>query len=93
MIIELYKRDISKYDKENKLYLNNIFDLIPSELNAKNKRFILKKLNENAKLSIYLNSFLWLKNAGVAISVFNANEAKVPLVLSKSSNLFKLFFK
>lgn len=91
MIIELYKRDISKYDKENKLYLNNIFDLIPSELNAKNKRFILKKLNENAKLSIYLNSFLWLKNAGVAISVFNANEAKVPLVLSKSSNLFKLF--
>ncbi|NMA94345.1 MAG: AAA family ATPase [Clostridiales bacterium] len=91
MIIELYKRDISKYDKENKLYLNNIFDLIPSELNAKNKRFILKRLNENAKLSIYLNSFLWLKNAGVAISVFNANEARVPLVLSKSSNLFKLF--
>ena len=91
MIIELYKRDISKYDKENKLYLNNILELIPSELNAKNKRFILKRLNENAKLSIYLNSFLCLKNAGVAISVFNVDEVKIPLVLSKSSNLFKLF--
>jgi len=44
-IIELYKKDISKYDRDEKLYLNEIFDLIPSELNAKNKRFILKKLN------------------------------------------------
>ena len=61
-IIALYKHDISKYDKKNKLYLNEIFDLIPSELNAKNKRFILKNLNENAKFSKYNNSFLWLKS-------------------------------
>ena len=44
-IIELYKKDIAKYDPENKLYLNEIFDLIPPELNNQNKRFILKKLN------------------------------------------------
>lgn len=90
-IISLYKRDISKYDKNDKLELNEIFDLIPSELNAKNKRFILKNLNENAKFSKYSNSFLWLKNAGVALSVHLVDEPKVPLLLSKSSNLFKLF--
>lgn len=90
-IIELYKRDISKYDKEDKLYLNEIFDLIPSELNAKNKRFILKNLNEHAKFSRYDNSFLWLKNAGVALPTHIAAEPKAPLLLSKSSNLFKLF--
>lgn len=91
-IIQLYKKDISKYDKDEKLYLQNIFELIPSELNSKNKRFILKNLNENAKFTKYNNSFLWIKNAGVALTAFVANEPKIPLILSKSANLFKLFF-
>ena len=59
-IIRLYKRDIAQYDPDNKLYIEEIFNLIPPELNAKNKRFILKKLNENAKFERYQNSFLWL---------------------------------
>ena len=50
-IIYSYIRDIAKYDPEEKLYLKDIFELIPSELNAKNKRFILKSLNENFKFS------------------------------------------
>ena len=90
-IIRLYKRDISQYDPDNKLYIEDIFDLIPPELNAKNKRFILKRLNENAKFERYADGFLWLKNAGVALPVFNVDEPKVPLLLSRSRNLFKLF--
>ena len=90
-IITLYKRDIAQYDTNNKLYIEDIFNLIPPELNSKNKRFILKKLNENAKFDRYQNSFLWLKNAGVAIPVFNVDEPKMPLLLARSRNLFKLF--
>ena len=90
-IIELYKKDIAKYDPENKLYLNEIFDLIPPELNNQNKRFILKKLNENIKFSRHENSFIWLKEAGVALPVYNVDEPKIPLLLSRSRNLFKLF--
>lgn len=90
-ILRLYKRDIAKYDNKNKLYLEEIFDLIPSELNAKNKRFILKNLNENAKFSHFENSFIWLKEAGVALPVYNVEEPAIPLKLSRSRNLFKLF--
>ncbi len=90
-IIAMYKKDIARYDPENKLYLEDIFELIPSELNSKNKRFILKNLNENFKFSRYSNSFLWLKNAGVALPTFCASEPTVPLLLNKSSNQFKLF--
>ena len=90
-IVQLYKRDIAKYDPYNKLYIEEIFNLIPPELNAKNKRFILKRLNENAKFERFENSFLWLKNAGVAIPVFNVEEPKVPLLLARSRNLLKLF--
>lgn len=90
-IVRLYKRDIAKYDRNHKLYLQEIFALIPSELNAKNKRFILKNLNENLKFSRYENSFIWLKEAGVALPVYNVDEPVVPLRLSRSRNLFKLF--
>lgn len=90
-IIRLYKRDIAQYDPSNKLYIEDIFNLISPELNAKNKRFILKRLNENAKFNRVENSFLWLTNAGVALPVYNVEEPKLPLLLSRSRNLFKLF--
>lgn len=90
-IIALYKKDISRYDPENKLYIEDIFNLIPSELNAKNKRFILKSLSENFRYSKFSNSFLWLKEAGVALPTFCVDEPVAPLLLSKSKNLFKLF--
>ena len=90
-IIRLYKRDIARYDPDNKLYIEEIFNLIPPELNAKNKRFILKRLNEHAKFDRVESSFLWLTNAGVALPVYNVEEPKVPLLLNRSRNLFKLF--
>lgn len=90
-ILNMYKKDISQYDLENKLQIEDIFELIPSELNSKNKRFIIKNLNEKARFSKYESSFLWLKNAAVAIPTFNVDEPKMPLELSKQRNLFKLF--
>ena len=90
-IMHLYAKDIAKYDPENKLYIKNIFDLIPSELNEKNKRFILKSLNEKAKFRLYANSFLWLADAGVALPTYNVEEPRLPLKLSEQRNLFKLF--
>ena len=90
-ILTLYKKDIARYDPKEKLYLEDIFDLIPSELNAKTKRFILKDLHQDFKLSRYHNSFLWLANAGVALPTYNVEEPRIPLRLNRQSNLFKLF--
>ena len=91
-IISRYREDISKYEQEDrKLRIRQIFDLIPAELNEKNKRFILKDADKNARLDRYENSFAWLSNAGVAIPVYNAKEPTVPLRLSQTATLFKLF--
>ena len=65
--------------------------MIPSELNATNKRFILKALNEKAKFEHYRNSFLWLADAGVALPTYNVEEPRLPLKLGEQRNLFKLF--
>lgn len=90
-ILAMYREDISKYDVDNKLYIEDIFDLIPSELNSQNKRFILKKLNENIKFNRHENSFIWLREAGVAIPVYNVESPTLPFELAKLRNLFKLF--
>ena len=90
-IIEMYEYDIAKYDQGKKLHLIEVLDNIPAELNSKNKRFVLKNLNEKARFSKYENSFEWLKNAGVALPVYVAEEPSIPLNLSKKVNLFKLF--
>ena len=90
-ILSLYKKDISRYDPDEKLYINDIFDLIPAELNAKNKRFILKTLNEHIKFSRHENSFTWLREADMALPVYNIDEPRVPLKLNELRNLFKLF--
>lgn len=90
-IISLYKKDISQYDEKRSLKIKEVFDLIPSELNSKSKRFFIKDINAKARAEMYENEFLWLKNAGVAIPVFNVDEPKLPLKLASSRNLFKLF--
>lgn len=90
-IVRMYQKDITKYDADNKLYIKEIFDMIPSELNAKNKRFILKSLHEKAKFYRYKNSFLWLADAGVALPTYNVEEPRLPLKLNEQRNLFKLF--
>lgn len=90
-IIHLYRKDISQYDLQRKLQIAEVFDLIPSELNAKNKRFILKSLNEKSRFSRYEESFVWLKEAGVSIPAYNVEEPSLPLLLNKQRNLFKLF--
>lgn len=90
-IVALYKRDFTKYEKKDKLKLEDIYDAIPSELNKQNKRFIFTYLNKQLKFDRYENSFLWLKDAGVAVPVYNAGEPRLPLEQSRSSNLFKLF--
>ncbi len=90
-IIRTYKRDITKYEKSRKLLIEEIYNLIPAELNAKNKRFILKELSEKARFARYESGFLWLKDAGVAIPTYNVEAPTMPLLLNKQRNLFKLF--
>ena len=90
-ILQLYKKDIAQYDLKRKLYIQDIFDLIPSELNAQNKRFVLKDIDQHIKFSRSENDFLWLSDAGVALPVYNVEAPCVPLILNKQRNLFKLF--
>ena len=91
-IVTLYKEDFSQYESEDKkLKLISIYDIIPAELNKQNKKFVFTMLNKELKFDRYENSFLWLKDAGVALPVYNVEAPVIPLKASKSSNVFRLF--
>lgn len=90
-ILAMYKQDFTRYEEKSPLKLIRTYDLIPSELNMKNKRYIFTDLDKNLKFDRYENSFNWLMDAGVALPVFNTTEPVIPLKINKQSNLFKLF--
>lgn len=91
-IVALYKEDFSQYELEDKkLKLKSIYDIIPAELNKQNKKFVFTMLNKELKFDRYENSFLWLKDAGVALPVYNVESPVIPLLASMSSNTFRLF--
>ena len=91
-IVTQYKEDFSQYESEDKkVKLISIYDIIPSELNKQNKKFVFTMLDKELKFDRYENSFLWLKDAGVALPVYNVEAPVIPLLASKSSNVFRLF--
>lgn len=91
-IIEQYKLDFTQYEEDNrKLIITHIYELIPAELNEKNKRFMIADINKNLRYDRISDSFVWLWKSGVALGVFNTTEPTIPLMLNEKSALFKLF--
>ncbi len=91
-ILELYRVDIARYAEGNdKIKIRAIFDSIPAQLDDKNRRFFLSRVDENGRQNRYENSFLWLSDAGVALPTYNVVLPQAPLQLNEKRNLFKLF--
>lgn len=91
-IIEQYKQDFTKYETQHKrLFLTRIYDIIPAELNEKNKRFNVSDVEKGARYDRIKDDFIWLTAAGVAIATYNVTEPVLPLSLNEKASLFKLF--
>ena len=91
-IDQYYKKDIVQYSpQEEKVHLDTIYRVLPQELDSKNKRFSLGEVGKGYAIKDIQDDFMWLKKAGVALPSFNASEPKIPLELSASNRLVKLF--
>ena len=91
-LLALYRLDIAKYaTQRDKTKVRAIFDAVPSQLDDKNRRFILADLSKSARQNRYESSFLWLADAGVTLPCYNVVAPVVPLESNGKRNLFKLF--
>ena len=70
-IHELYGIDAAKYDKENRLKIQRIYSLIPSFLENKKKRVVMKDIEDikGKRFDNYRDEFDYLIQAGVALEV------------------------
>lgn len=81
-ILRLYREDVSKFAAgyEDKVYA--VFDEIPGQLSKKEKKYKLSAIDKNARFRSYEDSFIWLNEAMVVNTCFNATDPDVGLALS-----------
>lgn len=92
-IHEYYGDDASKYDKDHKLKIKRIYDMIPMALENKKKRIVVQRIeNINGKtMSNYQDEFDYLINSGIALDVKALSTPTFPLIESSGKNLLKLY--
>ena len=93
-IHNLYRIDASQYDEEKKLLIRKIYDMIPSNMENKKKRIIVKHVEDtksHKQFSDYANEFEYLTNSGMALGVQTVSNPRFPLLESESKNLLKLY--
>lgn len=92
-IYNYYGDDASKYDKEHKLKIKRIYDLIPSSLENKKKRIVAQDIEElkGKRFSNYQDEFDYLINSGIALEVRALSTPVFPLIESSGKNLLKLY--
>ena len=93
-IEDYIKHDIAYYAPvAQKVKIREIYDLIPSELNAKSKRFSIADIESSFHGEDLTSSFQWIKTSGAAIAVYNVTEPVIPLLASKKRNLMKVYLE
>lgn len=91
-IRRLYREDIAKYaPKDRRLVIQDIYELVPSELLTPSKRFRLNSIPDVKRFTQVEDEFLWLTRAGVALDETAVTEPVMPLLAAKKKGAVKLF--
>jgi predicted AAA+ superfamily ATPase len=92
-IQQYYAIDASKYDAENRLKIRKIYEMLPSVLENKKKRVVVKNIENKAgkRYSDYEEEFEYLIHSGIALEVRAISNPLFPLIESSNKNLLKLY--
>ena len=92
-IVDLYEYDIVKYvnDKTEARQIELVYETVPMQLNAANKRFKYTRLGKSLRFANLETAFDWLESAGIVLPTRRVTEPTFPLKLSARNNAFKLY--
>lgn len=90
-ILRLYREDVAKFAEgyEDKVYA--VFDGIPGQLSRKEKKYKMTSLGKQARFRSYEDSFVWLNDAMIVNTCFNATDPHVGLALSADNTVQKCY--
>lgn len=91
----LYLEDAAKYeaDSNRKLKIQRIYKMIPSSLESRKKRIVVKDIEGKAgkRSSDYQDEFDYLVSSGIALEVDAISQPTFPLIQNAGKNLLKLY--
>lgn len=90
-ILKLYREDIRKHSDELNLKVEQIFDMIPSQLQKHEKKFNISTLDENARYRNFEGAFYWLEDACLINIAYNTTEPNIGLGQRIDNNSLKCY--
>lgn len=93
-IHHLYGVDAARYEEtHNRLKIQRIYSMIPSNLENKKKRVIAKDIEDKKgkRMSDYVEEFDYLISSGIALEVKAISKPSFPLIENSGKNLLKLY--
>ena len=90
-ILRLYREDVAKFAEGYEDKVCAVFDNIPGQLSKKEKKYKLSSLGKQARFRSFKSSFVWLNEAMVVNSFFNATDPNVGLALSADNTTQKCY--
>ena len=92
-ISNFYIDDATKYDRENKIEAKLIYEYIPSLMENKKNRVVIKDIKHKPGYTFkyFERSFEYLISAGIAINIQAISNSTFPLLESAKKSLLKLY--
>ena len=91
----LYAADASKYEADSgkNLLIRRIYDLVPSQMENKKKRIVVKDIcgRQGDRFDRYREEFEYLVSSGITLDVHAIANPRYPLAESVQKNLLKLY--
>ncbi len=90
--LEAYRLDFAKHAPQNTVMrLNQVWDVIPSQLAKENKKFIYSVIRKGARAQEFEMAIQWLAEAGLIYKVYNTSTPKLPLSAYINRDIFKIY--
>jgi predicted AAA+ superfamily ATPase len=91
-ILNAYRLDFAKHAPQNLIMkINQIWDVIPSQLAKENKKFIYSVIRQGARAQEFEMAIQWLTEAGLIHKVHHISAPKLPLIAYVEHPIFKIY--
>ena len=90
-ILNLYFRDLKKFDDEEGGKASSVFKALPSALTNKNSIFKLSKISKNARSRDYITTFNFLEESMIVNNCYNVTDPEIIMELYCEKEKFKMY--
>lgn len=91
-ILDSYRLDFAKHAPPSVIMkINQVWDVIPSQLAKENKKFIYSVMRQGARAQEFEVAIKWLVELGLIHKVYNTSTPKLPLSAYINHAIFKIY--